>query len=174
MLILSLVVLVRKLRSYYQIHWILVMTNFPLRSILHSLGASNQLIKMGYRTQLVQPCLPAEDCYKSPSFSIFHCTVYSISRKREIGHEKQGKFESKQHLLYQSKERYVAVAHRWGIKSQGSWSRLHHNHPIWNFVGASHHLDKVQMLLKEFPTFTIQQVPRAKNTHADALASLGS
>ncbi|CAL9012000.1 unnamed protein product [Prunus brigantina] len=36
------------------------------------------------------------------------------------------------------------------------------------------YLDKVQGLLKEFPTFTIQQVPRAKNTHADALASLGS
>ncbi|KAI5351644.1 hypothetical protein L3X38_004535 [Prunus dulcis] len=36
------------------------------------------------------------------------------------------------------------------------------------------YLDKVQGLLKEFPTFTIQQVPRAENTHADALASLGS
>ncbi|CAL9029676.1 unnamed protein product [Prunus brigantina] len=35
------------------------------------------------------------------------------------------------------------------------------------------YLDKVQGLLKEFPTFTIQQVPRAEN-HADALASLGS
>ncbi|CAL2230397.1 unnamed protein product [Prunus armeniaca] len=36
------------------------------------------------------------------------------------------------------------------------------------------YLDKVQGLLKEFPTFTIQQIPRAENTHADALASLGS
>ncbi|CAL9029568.1 unnamed protein product [Prunus brigantina] len=36
------------------------------------------------------------------------------------------------------------------------------------------YLDKVQGLLKEFPTFSIQQVPRAENTHADALASLGS
>jgi ribonuclease HI len=36
------------------------------------------------------------------------------------------------------------------------------------------YLDKVQELLKAFPTFTIQQVPRAKNAHADALASLGS
>ncbi|CAL2229534.1 unnamed protein product [Prunus armeniaca] len=35
------------------------------------------------------------------------------------------------------------------------------------------YLDNVQELLKEFPTFTIQQIPRAKNTHADALASLG-
>ncbi|KAI5317811.1 hypothetical protein L3X38_037518 [Prunus dulcis] len=35
------------------------------------------------------------------------------------------------------------------------------------------YLDKVQELLKAFPTFTIQQVPRAKNAHADALASLG-
>ncbi|CAL9006556.1 unnamed protein product, partial [Prunus brigantina] len=36
------------------------------------------------------------------------------------------------------------------------------------------YLDKVQELLKAFPTFTIQQVPRAENAHADALASLGS
>ncbi|CAL8993024.1 unnamed protein product [Prunus brigantina] len=36
------------------------------------------------------------------------------------------------------------------------------------------YLDKVQGLLKEFPTFSIQQVPQAENTHADALASLGS
>ncbi|CAL8989179.1 unnamed protein product [Prunus brigantina] len=36
------------------------------------------------------------------------------------------------------------------------------------------YLDKVQGLLKEFPTFTIQQVPRAENTHTDALASLRS
>ncbi|CAL2229564.1 unnamed protein product [Prunus armeniaca] len=35
------------------------------------------------------------------------------------------------------------------------------------------YLDNVQELLKEFPTFTIQQIPRAKNTHADALVSLG-
>ncbi|KAI5337129.1 hypothetical protein L3X38_016398 [Prunus dulcis] len=36
------------------------------------------------------------------------------------------------------------------------------------------YLDKVQELLKAFPTFTIQQVPRVENAHADALASLGS
>ncbi|KAI5323468.1 hypothetical protein L3X38_032540 [Prunus dulcis] len=35
------------------------------------------------------------------------------------------------------------------------------------------YLDKVQELLKAFPTFTIQQVPRVENMHADALASLG-
>ncbi|KAI5317797.1 hypothetical protein L3X38_037504 [Prunus dulcis] len=36
------------------------------------------------------------------------------------------------------------------------------------------YLDKVQELLKAFPTFTIQQVPQAKNAYADALASPGS
>ncbi|CAL8990806.1 unnamed protein product, partial [Prunus brigantina] len=36
------------------------------------------------------------------------------------------------------------------------------------------YLEKVQELLKAFPTFTIQQVPRAENAHADALASLWS
>ncbi|CAL9005316.1 unnamed protein product, partial [Prunus brigantina] len=36
------------------------------------------------------------------------------------------------------------------------------------------YLDKVQELLKAFPTITIQHVPRAENAYADALASLGS
>ncbi|CAL2271132.1 unnamed protein product [Prunus armeniaca] len=36
------------------------------------------------------------------------------------------------------------------------------------------YLEKVQELLKAFPTFTIQQVPQAENANADALASLGS
>ncbi|CAL8117150.1 unnamed protein product [Prunus armeniaca] len=36
------------------------------------------------------------------------------------------------------------------------------------------YLDKVQGLLKKFPTFTIQKVSRAENIHADALASLRS
>ncbi|KAI5350634.1 hypothetical protein L3X38_003525 [Prunus dulcis] len=36
------------------------------------------------------------------------------------------------------------------------------------------YLDKVQELLKAFPTFTIQQVPQTEKAHADALASLAS
>lgn len=36
------------------------------------------------------------------------------------------------------------------------------------------YLSKVQELLKKFPTFTIQQVPFAENSHVDKLASLGS
>ncbi|KAI5335630.1 hypothetical protein L3X38_025763 [Prunus dulcis] len=36
------------------------------------------------------------------------------------------------------------------------------------------YLDRVQGLLKEFPTFTIQQVPRVENTYAYALASRAS
>ncbi|KAI5327472.1 hypothetical protein L3X38_026868 [Prunus dulcis] len=39
-LILALVVLPRKLRPYYQAHQVIIMTNFPLRSILHSPNAS--------------------------------------------------------------------------------------------------------------------------------------
>ncbi|KAI5343968.1 hypothetical protein L3X38_011845 [Prunus dulcis] len=36
------------------------------------------------------------------------------------------------------------------------------------------YLDKVQRLLKEFPTFTIQQVPRAENTHKEKIISFNS
>ncbi|XP_016648291.1 PREDICTED: uncharacterized protein LOC103326881 [Prunus mume] len=44
-LIFSLVVSARKLRPYYQAHWIIAITEFPLRSILHSPDASQRLTK---------------------------------------------------------------------------------------------------------------------------------
>ncbi|CAL2226479.1 unnamed protein product [Prunus armeniaca] len=44
-LILALVVSARKLRPYYQAHRVIVMTDFPLRSILHSPNASQRLMK---------------------------------------------------------------------------------------------------------------------------------
>ncbi|KAI5354381.1 hypothetical protein L3X38_007276 [Prunus dulcis] len=44
-LILALVVSARKLRPYYQAHRVVVMTDFPLRSILYSPDASQRLIK---------------------------------------------------------------------------------------------------------------------------------
>ncbi|CAL8133592.1 unnamed protein product [Prunus armeniaca] len=44
-LILALVVSATKLRPYYQAHRVIVMTDFPLRSILHSLDTSQQLMK---------------------------------------------------------------------------------------------------------------------------------
>ncbi|CAL8993618.1 unnamed protein product, partial [Prunus brigantina] len=44
-LLFSLVVSVRKLRPYYQAHRIIVITEFPLRSILHNPDASQRLMK---------------------------------------------------------------------------------------------------------------------------------
>ncbi|CAL2276515.1 unnamed protein product [Prunus armeniaca] len=44
-LILAIVVSARKLRPYYQAHRVIVMTDFPLRSILHSPDASQRLMK---------------------------------------------------------------------------------------------------------------------------------
>ncbi|KAI5351707.1 hypothetical protein L3X38_004598 [Prunus dulcis] len=44
-LILALVVSARKLRPYYQAHRVIVMTDFPLRSILHSPDAPQRLMK---------------------------------------------------------------------------------------------------------------------------------
>ncbi|CAL2249549.1 unnamed protein product [Prunus armeniaca] len=44
-LILALMVYARKLRPYYQAHRVIVMTDFPLRSILHSPDDSQRLMK---------------------------------------------------------------------------------------------------------------------------------
>lgn len=52
---------------------------------------------------------------------------------------------------------------------QSSLRGVHGKHPR-----MIHYLDKVQELLKAFSIFTIQQVPQAEKTHADALASLVS
>ncbi|CAL2256822.1 unnamed protein product [Prunus armeniaca] len=44
-LILTLLVSARKLRPYYQAHRVIIMTDFPMRSILHNLYASQRLMK---------------------------------------------------------------------------------------------------------------------------------
>ncbi|CAL2227729.1 unnamed protein product [Prunus armeniaca] len=187
--------------------------------------------EMGYRTQSIRPPLPGEGCYKSPRFSRFCCRVYSDSRRREDGHEKQGK--SIRHLPTDSNQtnnmwqlhvdkasnhkgagagvfiitphetlleqaitlsfsasnneaEYEALLAGLRLAKELSIKRLaiySNSQLITNQASDEYmtkhprmvqYLDKVQGLLKEFLSFTIQQVPRAENTHADALASLGS
>lgn len=45
-LILAIIVDARKLRPSYHAHWIIVMTKFPLRLIIHNLNTSQQLMKL--------------------------------------------------------------------------------------------------------------------------------
>ncbi|CAL8167531.1 unnamed protein product [Prunus armeniaca] len=74
-----------------------------------------------------------------------------LREEKELSIERLAIYSNSQLITNQVSEEYMA------------------KHPI-----MIQYLDKVQELLKVFSTFTIQQVPQAENTHADALASLGS
>ncbi|KAI5351123.1 hypothetical protein L3X38_004014 [Prunus dulcis] len=230
-LIFSLVVFTRKLRPYYQAHRIIVMTEFPLRSILHSPDASQRLMKWAielrqydllYRSKTavkvqaladfvveftptaeeekmitkskekVDDTSPIDSNLPNDMWQLhvdgasnhkgvgagvviitpdgtlleqaitlgfsasnneaeYEALLAGLRLAKELTIKRLAIYSDSQLIIYQASDEYMA------------------KHPR-----MIQYLDKVQGLLKEFPTFTIQQVPRAENTHAGALASLGS
>ncbi|CAL9016033.1 unnamed protein product [Prunus brigantina] len=206
-LILALVVSARKLRPYYQAHRVIVMTDFPLRSILHSPDASQRLMKWDielsqydllYRPKtaikaqiladfVVEFTPSAEEekwVDKKKESSKADETSAEPSQPRDVWQLRQaitlGFPASNNEAEYEALLAGLRLAKELAIKKLAIYSdsQLITNQASGEYM-AKHprmilYLDKVQELLKAFPTFTIQQVPRAENAHADALASLGS
>ncbi|CAL8136495.1 unnamed protein product [Prunus armeniaca] len=229
-LIFSLVISARKLRSYYQAHRIIVVTEFPLRSILHSPDASQRLMKWAtelsqydllYRSKtaikaqaladfVVEFTSTAEEekmvtkskekAYDtSPTDSNLPNNMWQLHVDRASNHKGAGAgviivspdgtlleqaitlgfFASNNKAEYEALLAGLHLAKELSIKRLAIYS---HSQLITNQASGEYmakhprmvqYLDKVQGILKEFLTFTIQQVLWAGNTHADALASLG-
>ncbi|KAI5333485.1 hypothetical protein L3X38_023616 [Prunus dulcis] len=228
-LIFSLVVSARKLRPYYQAHQIIVMTEFPLRSILHSPDASQQLMKWAielsqydllYLPKTTIKAQPLADFVveftptakeekmvtkskekednTSPTDSNLANDMWKLHVDGASNHKGSGAgvviitpdgtlleqaitlgfSASNNEAKYEALLARLRLAKELTIKRLAIYSdsQLITNQASGEYM-AKHprmiqYLDKVQGLLKELPTFTIQQVPRAENTHADALASL--
>ncbi|CAL9022511.1 unnamed protein product [Prunus brigantina] len=231
-LILALVVSARKLRPYYQAHRVIVMTDFPLRSILHSPDASQRLMKWAielsqydllYRPKTAikvqiladfvveftpsaeeekwvdkrKESSKADETSAKPSQprDVWQLRVDGASNQKGAGAgvviiTPEGTLleqaitlgfpASNNEAEYEALLAGLRLAKELAIKKLAIYSdsQLITNQASGEYM-AKHprmilYLDKVQELLKAFPTFTIQQVPRAENAHADALASLGS
>ncbi|CAL9027380.1 unnamed protein product [Prunus brigantina] len=118
-LILALVVSARKLRLYYQAHRVIVMTEFPLRSILHSPDASQRLMKWAIELSQYDLIYRPKTAIKAQALADF-VAEFTPSAEEE-------------------KLRHVAVARRRSVEPERSWSRRRHHHPGWNPARASYH-----------------------------------
>ncbi|KAI5335513.1 hypothetical protein L3X38_025646 [Prunus dulcis] len=231
-LILALVVSARKLRPYYQAHRVIVMTDFPLRSILHSPDASQRLMKWAIELSQYDLLYRPKTAIKAQALADFVAEFTPSAEKEKLVNQKKesskadgtsaepsqpsdmwqlrvdgasnqkgagagvviitpdetlleqaitlGFPASNNEAEYEALLAGLRLAKELAIKRLAIYSdsQLITNQASGEYM-AKHprmilYLDKVQELLKAFPTFTIQQVPRAENAHADALASLGS
>ncbi|CAL8168132.1 unnamed protein product [Prunus armeniaca] len=184
----------RKLRLYYQAHRIIVITEFPLRSILQSPDASQRLMKWAielsqynllYRQKtaikaealadFVVEFTPTAEEEKmvtkskekaddtSPTDSNLPNDMWQLHVDGASNHKGAGagvaEYEALLAGLRLAKElsikRLVIYSDSQLITNQASGEYMA-KHPR-----MVQYLDNVQGLLKEFPTFTIQQVPRA-------------
>ncbi|CAL9004835.1 unnamed protein product [Prunus brigantina] len=230
-LIFSLVVSAIKLRPYYQAHQIIVMIEFPLRSILHSPDTSQRLMKWAIELSQYDLLYRPKTAIKSQALADFVVEFTSTVEEEKMVTKSKEKADdispadsnlpndmwqlhvdgASNHkgagagvviitpngtLLEQAitlgfsasnnEAEYEALLARLPLTKELSIKRLaiySDSQLITNQASGKYmakhprmvqYLDKVQGLLKEFPTFTIQQVPRAENTHVDALVSLGS
>ncbi|CAL2260095.1 unnamed protein product [Prunus armeniaca] len=231
-LILALVVSARKLRPYYQAHRVIVMTDFPLRSILHSPDASQRLMKWAIELSQYDLIYRPKAAIKAQALADFVAEFTPSAEEEKMVNEKKesskadrtpaepsqprdtwqlrvdgasnqkgagagvviitpdgtlleqaitlGFPASNNEAEYEALLAGLRLAKELAIKKLAIYSdsQLITNQASGEYM-AKHprmilYLDKVQELLKAFPTFTIQQVPRAENAHADALASRGS
>ncbi|CAL2268663.1 unnamed protein product [Prunus armeniaca] len=231
-LILALVVSARKLRPYYQAHRVIVMTDFPLRSILHSPDASQRLMKWAIELSQDDLLYRPKAAIKAQALADFIAEFTSSAEEEKMVNEKKESSKadgtsaepsqprdtwqlrvdgasnqkgagagvviiipdgtlleqaitlsfpaSNIEAEYEALLAGLRLAKELAIKKLAIYSdfQLITNQASGEYM-AKHprmilYLDKVQELLKAFPTFTIQQVPRAENAYADALVSLGS
>ncbi|KAI5352420.1 hypothetical protein L3X38_005311 [Prunus dulcis] len=169
---LALVVSARKLRPYYQAHRVIVMTDFPLRSILHSPDASQRLmnwaIKLSQYNLLYRPktTIKAQDGasnQKGARVGVVITTPDGTLLEQAIT---LGFPASNNEAEYEALLASLSLAKELATKKLAiySYSQLITNQASSEYM-AKHprmilYLDKFQELLKAFPTFTIQQVPR--------------
>ncbi|KAI5338873.1 hypothetical protein L3X38_018145 [Prunus dulcis] len=83
-LILALVVSARKLRPYYQAHRVIVMTDFPLRSILHSPDASQRLMKWAIELSQYDLLYRSKTAIKAQALADFVAELTSYHNKKAI------------------------------------------------------------------------------------------
>ncbi|CAL9024581.1 unnamed protein product [Prunus brigantina] len=193
------------------------MTDFPLRSILHSPDASQQLMKWAIELSQYDLLYRPKTAIKAQTLADFVAEFTPSAEEEKLVNKKKESSKADETSAEPSQPRDMAgvviitpdgtlleqaitlgfpasnneaeyeallaglrLAKELAIKKLAIYSdsQLITNQASGEYM-AKHprmilYLNKVQGLLKAFPTFTIQQVPRVENAHADALASLGS
>ncbi|CAL2257353.1 unnamed protein product [Prunus armeniaca] len=88
-LILALVVPVRKLRPYYQAHRVIVMTDFPLRSILHSPNASQRLMNWAIKLSQYDLLYRPKAAIKAQALADFIAKFTPLAKEEKLVNKKK-------------------------------------------------------------------------------------
>ncbi|CAL8168591.1 unnamed protein product [Prunus armeniaca] len=145
-----LVVFTRKLRPYYQAHQIIVMTKFPFRLILHSPDASQRIMKW--------LCVDEASNHKGVGACVIIITPNGALLEQAIT---LGFPASNNEAEYEALLAGLCLAKELSIKRLPIYSdsQLITNQASGEYMEKHsrmiQYLNKVQGLLKEFPTFTI-------------------
>ncbi|KAI5351070.1 hypothetical protein L3X38_003961 [Prunus dulcis] len=89
-LILALVVSARKLRPYYQGHRVIVMTDFPLRSIFRSLDASQQHMKWAIELSQFDLLYQPKTTIKAQALADFVAEFTASAEEEKLVNKKKG------------------------------------------------------------------------------------
>ena len=230
-LILALVVAARKLRPYFQAHTVIVMTQYPLRSILHGPDASQRVMKWALelgqyglvfrpRTAIKAqaladfiaefapgPSIAANEpddvpkAAETPTLPVslnsykWHLHVDGASNHKGSGAGvvlvtpdgslleqaiTLGFKASNNEVEYEALLAGLRMTKDLAVKKLAIYSdsQLITSQTAGEYMAKhpriAQYLEKVREQLKAFQTYTLTQVPRSENAHADALAGLGS
>ncbi|KAM1649464.1 hypothetical protein EV2_010938 [Malus domestica] len=196
-LALALVMSARKLRPYFQAQSIIVLTNHLLQQILQSPDTSGRMIKwaitldefdISYQpkpaekeAQKIEPTAPSWSLYVDGSSNQQGCEaglVLTTHDKVVMDYALHFKFKaSNNEAEYEALLAGLLLTKHLGVKRIDifSDSQLVVNQVISNFdvkdSSMTAYLAQTQLLLKHIH-YQITQIPRAANSHADALARL--
>ncbi|KAG7588597.1 Ribonuclease H-like superfamily [Arabidopsis suecica] len=154
-LALAVVTSVRKLRPYFQSHPIEVLTNQPLRTILHSPNQSGRLAK--WAVELSEYDIE----YKS-----------RVSMKAQVLADFLTELPSTWHARATRESDLEIACRRIFIKTK--YEALIAGLRLAQGVGAEEVLAYLKDLSKDFKKFELIRIPRGENTTADALVALAS
>ncbi|KAM2809023.1 hypothetical protein PS2_043825 [Malus domestica] len=183
-LALALVMSARKLCPYFQAYSIIVLTNHPLRQKLQSLDTSGRMIKwaiaLGELDISYQP-KPTEKGQTVVNFiADFAYPVDIISTPKEVGCGAGLVLTTPDKVVMEYAFRFKFKASNNEVEYEALLAGLHlakHLGDTNNFDAKDSsmvaYLAQIQLLLKHFHYY-ITQIPRATNSHADALAHLTS
>ncbi|CAL2260514.1 unnamed protein product [Prunus armeniaca] len=122
------------------------MTDFPLRSILHSPDASQRLMKWAIKLSQYDLLYRPKTAIKAQALADFVAEFTPsaeeeklVSKKKESSRADKTSTEPDQPRDMWQLRVHVAVARRWSVEPERSWNRHRHHHLGWNPARASYH-----------------------------------
>ncbi|KFK32028.1 hypothetical protein AALP_AA6G190900 [Arabis alpina] len=173
-LALSIVMASRKLRPYFQAHSVVVLSTFPLRSVLHSPSQSGRLAKWAIELSEYDIEYRGRTCNKSQVLADFLIELPEDQLLKEVrpGSNNEAEYEAIIAGMRLAQGLNIEYVHAFCdsqlVTSQFSGEYATKDDRMEAYVKI------VKDLASTFKEFTLTRIPRGENVDADALANLAS